>query len=109
MPAPDGTLTLKLDARYVGRARVRTAGRNDRCLYVIFAYNWRPPSREFECYTVETDERMVVDESILTYRTNVERATWDLKLTIQLREYDIASRQETHLLIPYEFPVRFEE
>ena len=110
MPGPDGTLTLKLDARYVGRAYLRTSGRSDRCLYTIFTYTWRFPSREFQCYAVETDEKLVVDESIYTYWSDVARMQGNWKLTIQLREYDIASRTETHpVVIPHEFAVRFEE
>lgn len=105
-PTADGTLTLRLDRLYTGRARLRTSGRGERCIYRIFSFSWNPPSRQFNC-TPETAERQIIDEGIPTWRGDVSRVN-EHRLTISVAEYDSASRSELNRFTPHTFNVTFQ-
>ena len=92
IPATDGSIALRLDRLYTGRALLRTSARVDRCIYRVFSYTWSQPSRSFNC-TPETSERMVVDEALSTARSEVAQVA-DHRITISVAEYDVGSRSE---------------
>ncbi len=91
-PETDGSIALRLDRLYTGRALIRTSARVDWCIYRVFSYTWSQPSRSFNC-TPETGERMVVDETLSTARSDVSQVA-DHRITISVAEYDVGSRSE---------------
>jgi hypothetical protein len=107
-PTDDGHITLRFNKVYTGRARLRTAGRDDRCIYRVFGYNWNLPSRDFNC-TPETGKRMIIDEPIATWRSDVARVERGPgpRLMINVMEYDLADRHQLSHFRPYDFSVSF--
>jgi hypothetical protein len=105
MPAPDGSLTLRLDTSYTALAYLKTSARADRCVYRVFSANWAPPSRDFFC-SPETSSNMVLTEDLFASRGDIAR-TPAPTLTISVAEYDVATRHELNRYTPYAFPVLF--
>jgi hypothetical protein len=103
-PGADGVLVLRLGARYTARSFVRTAGRPDRCIWLIFRYSWDLPSRDFPCTREEVemtlDDRISAEPYLVTYDKNP-------RVVARLSEFDIDSRSRLSSQPLYDFPVRF--